>query len=662
MMKCLAFALSAGAFAVVALSAEVPAARADRLTPVAPGHARLAGPVGEKLDRFLDHRVRGDFAKEVIFPEARAAFEKPDDDTFNHPAEWERPFGMWKGEFWGKLMISACRTAALKNDRALKEWLHEEALRLIALQRPDGYLGTYADPEYVQPQDWQKVGGNPTVKGLWCWNLWCRKYTMWGLLACHELTGDARLLAAVEKSMDQEIEMLKKLRLRVSETGTFVGMPSSSVLKPLLLLYHATGKERYLAFARQIIDDFRRADGRAPNLLANSFSGQPVADWYPCPWKWAKAYEMLSCLDGILEWSRTTGDESALEAMRRVQALIEEHETNPLFSVGYNDQFANAARQPNGVTEPCDAIHWIRFNLDLFWMTGETRYADAIELAFYNAFLAAVFRDGTWGARAVRSHAYHITPRNGQSGMKHQHCCVNNMPRTIADVTSLVAAKEADGTLCVAFYCDATADIGGDRVTITGNYPYGEAVTVTIDKRDAGLVRFRVPAWSATDADRGTWRTVRAPAGRSTYTLAFDMRPRLLSRAFGSVDFEPAAYDHLEQGMQEDWRVRMWMGYRRDVALRPHLRHAPAAEILRGPLLLAKARVVGTPQAEIESQASVRDVKPKLSLAPIPSPEAVAAWNLTIDDGVAPRTVPVCDFPSAGDRYEDGGMRLSVWF
>lgn len=158
MMKCLAIALSAGAFAVVALSAEVPAARADRLTPVAPGHARLAGPVGEKLDRFLDHRVRGDFAKKVIFPEARAAFEKPDDDTFNHPAEWERPFGMWKGEFWGKLMISACRTAALKNDRALKEWLHEEALRLIALQRPDGYLGTYADPEYVQPQDWQKVG------------------------------------------------------------------------------------------------------------------------------------------------------------------------------------------------------------------------------------------------------------------------------------------------------------------------------------------------------------------------------------------------------------------------------------------------------------------------------------------------------------------------
>lgn len=371
---------------------------------------------------------------------------------------------------------------------------------------------------------------------------------------------------------------------------------------------------------------------------------------------------MMSCLDGILEWSRTTGDESALEAMRRVQSLLEEHETNPLFSVGYNDQFANAARQPNGVTEPCDAIHWIRFNLDLFHMTGETRYADAIELAFYNAFLAAIFRDGTWGARTVRSHGYHVTPRNGQSGMRHQHCCVNNMPRTIADITSLIAAKDAEGALCLAFYSDATAEIGGDRVSIIGNYPYGDTVSIVLDKETAGPVRFRIPAWSATDADRGTWRTVLAPAGRSTYKLTFDMRPRFLHRAYRSVDFEPAVYDHLEQSMMDDWRVRMWLGYRKDVALRPHLRHSPAVEILRGPLLLAKSRVVGTSQVEIESQASVCDVMAKLMLAPIPSPDSVAAWSLTIDDGVAPKTLPVCDFPSAGDRYEDGGMRFSVWF
>ena len=29
-------------------------------------------------------------------------------------------------------------------------------------------------------------------------------------------------------------------------------------------------------------------------------------------------------------------------------------------------------------------------------------------------------------------------------------------------------------------------------------------------------------------------------------------------------------------------------------------------------------------------------------------------------DGV--EKIPVCDFPSAGDLYESGGMRFSVWF
>ncbi|MBR3820619.1 MAG: hypothetical protein IKJ37_03250, partial [Kiritimatiellae bacterium] len=56
--------------------------------------------------------------------------------------------------------------------------------------------------------------------------------------------------------------------------------------------------------------------------------------------------------------------------------------------------------------------------------TGKTKYVDAIELAFYNAYLAGIGRDGKWGARGVRSHGYHHVSWHGQSGLKHQHCCV----------------------------------------------------------------------------------------------------------------------------------------------------------------------------------------------------------------------------------------------
>ena len=634
----------------------------DRLRSVHDGGAKLSGSVGSKLDRLIAHRVSGEFARNVIFPEARSAFEKPDDDTFRKYPGWEKPFGMWKGEFWGKLMISGCRMAAYTHDVELKKFLHEEALRMIALQREDGYLGSYVDPEYVQPQDWEKVGRDTTVKCTWCWNLWCRKYTMWGLLMNWKLTGDSRILEAVKKSMDQEIAMLKRLGLRLCDTGTFVGMPSSSVLKPLLQLYEATCEKRYLDFAREIVDDFRREDGRAPNLIANAFSGEPVADWYDESWDWAKAYEMMSCCDGLLEYYRITGEESVLEAMKRVQALLAQHETNPLFSVGYNDQFANAARHLNGVTEPCDAIHWIRFNLDLFQITGETKYADAIELAFYNAYLAGIFRDGTWGARGVRSHAYHHTVRTGQSGMKHQHCCVNNLPRTIADVASLVAANDSNGTLYVAFYGDSTAEIGGDRIRISGNYPYGDSVKVTIVKDCPGKVKFRIPAWSRSSPDRGTWRTIDLPKGETTVSIDLDMRPRLVDSRRSPTDYSPPEKSEKDGEMKYEWRQSLFADYGADPALLSVMRTTPAAEILRGPLVLAKAEVVGTGIEDIASTETIHGRKPKLTLTPRKAEGVTAAWDLTIGEGKGAKTVPVCDFPSAGDLYKDGGMRFSIWF
>ena len=376
--------------------------KSDVLISPSAGDVHLDGFAGDKIGRFLNHRVRGEFARNVIFPEARNAFANPDDDTSFLPGKGDceekyrtRPWGRWKGEFWGKLMLSACDVAEYEHDGRLKDFLREEGLRLIAYQRPDGYPGTYVDTEYVQPIGWNEYYTNTARKAVWCWNLWCRKYTMWGLLANWRLTGEKRVLDAAVRSMDQEIAMLKRLNLRPIDTGTFCGMASSSVLKPLLELYRATERKDYLDFAKTIVDDFRRKDGRAPNLVSNALAGRALADWYPAPWAWAKVYEMLSCCEGLLEYYRVTGDEKVLKSMVAFQELVSSRELNACFSVGYNDQFADAAALPNCITEPCDAIHWIRFNRDLYLITGETKYVDAIESAFYNAYLAKADVVGT---------------------------------------------------------------------------------------------------------------------------------------------------------------------------------------------------------------------------------------------------------------------------
>lgn len=103
--------------------------------------------------------------------------------------------------------------------------------------------------------------------------------------------------------------------------------------------------------------------------------------------------------EGLVDYWRVTGDEKALKAASNIRDQLLRDEKNILSSVGYNDMFVGGANQINAITEPCDAIHWMRLNKELFLSSGDPKYLDEMEDTFYNAFLAGVSRDGKW-ARA----------------------------------------------------------------------------------------------------------------------------------------------------------------------------------------------------------------------------------------------------------------------
>ena len=238
---------------------------------------RLLGLPGETLARFAYERMESEAAWDVVYREAAEAFERKLDDASG-------VVGLWQGEFWGKLVISACRYAEYSGHEALKERLRRETLRFITLQEPDGYLGTYRDSlRMFSPTD---LEASRRVMGWacdWNWNVWCRKYTLWALLEIYEATGATDVLDAAGRLMDQQMEMLRRLDVPIYRTGCYVGLASMSVLKPLLLLYRHTGAERYREYAGEIVSAWRREGNPAPNLLVNAFSERAVADWYGVP-------------------------------------------------------------------------------------------------------------------------------------------------------------------------------------------------------------------------------------------------------------------------------------------------------------------------------------------------------------------------------------------
>ena len=636
-----------GAVLMLALegpAAAVPFARPDAHRGAALRDVRLGGVPAGKMHNFFRARMLDKTAQRDVFGEARSAFRDRDDDEKAVLPD-RKMGGIWRGEFWGKLMLGTARVADYLQDPALTKFVKEECRRMIALQDPDGYLGSYADKENV----WIPESAKPAMRAAYgwntVWNLWNRKYAIWAMLMAYRTTGDRAILASAERQMDQWIEMMHRLGLPLFVTGQpeKVGLPSMSVLKPLLMLYAETGKKAYLDYAKEMLPDWDRADGACPNFFRNADRADALHTWYPNPSRWAKSYEMMSCLDGLLEYTRLTGDARALETVRKIYDNLLRTELNVLGDVGYVDQFYGAATQPNASTEVCDTIHWIRLSLDLYLMTGDVRYCDAIELAYFNAFLAGVYRDGTWGAFAVRGTACHETDR--QCGYAYNHCCVNNVPRTFMDMAEGTVTRDRAGVFHVNFYQDATATLDGVDFAVSGNYPVGNVVTVKASDPAAKVV-FRTPAWcpklDVAQPEKGVWR------------LTFDMNPRLLDGPDTAV------------AKKEGWHYARYLCREQPARspLRDSYRATPAATVMVGPLLLAKSRRTGATQTELMDLATVRGQGYAVKVTPVACEDVWGAWDVELTKPGAPTIrTRACDYQSAGDDpYADGSVRFSIWF
>ena len=647
MKKCM---LSLLAAAVPCLAPAEPVA--DAVAPPCAADVRLSGYVAAKMDALVRERFMTDFARAEIYDEAENAFRTHYDDLHT------KGYGWWQGEYWGKTMLSAAEVYSHTRDEGLKNFILEKTHRFLAgHQRPDGYVGSYNDARFV------RVEGRP-ARQSWCWNIWGRKYTMWALYDIYRHTGDRACLDAAVKSMDQMLAMLKEMKLRFIETGSFYGIPSSSILKPLLLLYRETGKPAYLEAARSIVEDFDRPGHPHGNIVADAFGDIPIHEWHQEPFFWAKAYETQSCMEGLIEYHRVTGERRPLEAVKRLHAKLVAHELNPMAGVGYFDHFVDGGHRPNSMTEPCDVTHWIRVNRELYLLTGEAHYLDRIEKAFYNAFLAGVYRDGKWGAHAVRSHGRRHRTAPHQVGMKYHQCCIDNMPRTFIDWIATQLGRQSDGAIDINFYSDMTASLDGVKVAISGNYPVSDSVTVRVTADRARRVRFRVPGWSrmvkVNGADaRGPWHEVDVPKGESAWRIGFDMTPVVVSTYVQDTVFST---DSFYGQPARNWLVHVFESANENPEMKGLSRKEGAAFVMRGPLLLARCtRAGGSPDEILKVEKTINHGGFEAAAAPRPNANVWGAWTLTLKSGKDVRTAEVADYASAADT-DDAENAFSIWF
>lgn len=600
---------------------------------------RLEGPLAAKMDRMIRARVTDDFMRRTIFDEARRAFVFRDDDE----QDWN---GQWRGEFWGKTMLSAARVADYLDDARLKAELAVEGRRLAATADPDGYVGSYSvRTNCVVTSAQMKAHDNNCTN----WNLWNRKYAIWGMLAAYKVTGDKVLLDSAVSQARHFIGLLRENRIPVADTGHIWlnGMPTMSILKPMLLLYRETGDPEFLAFANGLVSGWDRADGRGPNFFRNVGNGRPLYAWYPKPEEWAKTYEMLSCVDGLVEHWRVTGSRRSLETAIAVRDNLARHEANQIGGLGISDKLLGAETFPFASTELCDVIHWIRLNLDLYLETGDDRYMDSVEFSYLNAFLAGIFRSGTWTPLIVRDAGKHRNSPGGQCGYAYHHCCLDNAPRTFMDIASAVVTRDAKGVYRVNLYQDATVTLDGVTFTIRGDYPARGRVTVAVSKPVE--VKFRRPGWcpkmDVTHRD-------------GVYALDFDMNPRLsVRRTVESADSAEGA------AATAKWGVYRYI-FHIDEDLRPTVPTKPYSTVLYGPLVLARCARLGATKPELKVNNLTDGDGYSVRLRPIAADDVYAPFDLELSKPGAPTVrTKVCAYESASDDPAAyGGYIFSIRF
>jgi DUF1680 family protein len=280
---------------VVALCVALTAAQAmaeDRFVPAPYKGQSIGGVLGERMKINLELRLL-----------------RVDEQGITEGFHQRPGKHAWIGEHAGKFLHAAANTCEVTGDPRLKTLMDRVARSVISGQLPDGYLGTYTDD-----QRWTS------------WDVWTHKYNLIGLLRYYEVTGYAPALEASRKMGDMLIRTFGEGpgKRDLIAASTHVGMAASSVLEPICTLYRLTGDKRYLAFAEQIVAGWEHPNG--PKIVSSLLSTGSVFRTAN-----AKAYEMMSCLVGLVELYRATGEQRYLNAAK---AAWEDIATKRLYITG----------------------------------------------------------------------------------------------------------------------------------------------------------------------------------------------------------------------------------------------------------------------------------------------------------------------------------------
>ena len=518
------------------------------------------------LTGMLDDRMRINLEKRLLAIDSATLLS-----GFEH-----RPGAqVWIGEHVGKFLFTASNVYRYTHDPRLMALAQAMEKTYVATQLPNGYLGTYLPKDY-----WTE------------WDVWAHKYAIYGLLNYYQVTGDQQSLKTAEKAADLICRVFgpKPGQRDINTSGWHAGLASGSILGTMIDLYRYTGKPQYLRFARYILSAWESPTG--PKIMSNLQRWgrvDKIGD--------AKAYEMLSCFVGILQYYRLTGDITYLQAMETAWRDIVNNRlyvtgTSSSFEVFQGDHQLPGTNKDD-IGEGCVTVTWLQFNAQLLALTGKMRYAEEIEKSIYNHLLAA--EDPLTGCVSYYTPITGIKPYKCDQGYS---CCLSSVPGGISLIPFLSYAGSGD-QLWVLLYergrvSDSIRGANGERLAVEldcqSDFPLDGKLVYTVHPSRPGSfgINFRVPGWASgftatvngQPLEPGAVEPGAAVHPRAAVELGTGVQPG--SRGESGGGDEQGAAVELRAGVEPGSSVQPGAGIHPKAAVEPRAGAQPRAAVYPG--------------------------------------------------------------------------------
>jgi len=574
----------------------------------------IQGHLGQQIDLCISNRIEAQNIEDLLQP-----FRERKDTS------------EWRDEFWGKWITSAIEAYRYTGSPKLRRIIDSAVTGLLSTQTPDGYIGSHLNAN----------------KARWPWDIWGRKYTILGLLAWYDETGDEKILDAACRHADFLLELVGPGKASPFDADRWQGLASSSVLEPMANLYLRTGRPEYLQFCEYLVNLW--PDPNGPDILHKALADVPVFEMFPGPMRVmkryddggkSKAYEMMSCFEGLTELYRITGNPVYGEAVRKIHDNINKSEITIIGSGSDWERWCDGHRRQTipwhlGM-ETCVTVTWIKLCFQLLRLTGDSRYADDIELATYNALLGAQGPDGTWWTG--ESPLAGTKEKAPEQCKVHMNCCVANGPRALLLLPQIAVTTEMNGPV-INLYGQINTDAvltSGSHVHIEENSDYPQSGTVLIrlkpDKPESFTLKLRIPSWSE--------KTTLTVNGRAAKVL-------------------PGTYVSVKRTWQSGDEIILTLD------VRPRLVYAPAdpshVAVTRGPVVLARDQRLesGDIDAAVSLESNRGGIVKAVSSTGTHPKDIWMLYSIP-QTGKQAAPIPMCDFASAGKTWA-ADSKYRVW-